>query len=121
MQVREFPDELYDELKEYAASQHRSMAQQVIVAVEQMLACDEERRRASRARARRARCVMRRRRLRQRWTPKPSEPPAPNAARSCSGRRKKSALIFPRICPVPLRCCGRCATSVTLRSRPSLR
>ncbi|WP_449316228.1 ribbon-helix-helix domain-containing protein, partial [Rubneribacter sp.] len=41
LQVREFPDELYDELKEYAASQHRSMAQQVIVAVEQMLACDE--------------------------------------------------------------------------------
>lgn len=41
LQVREFPDELYDELKEYAASQHRSMAQQVIVAVEQMLACDK--------------------------------------------------------------------------------
>lgn len=41
LQVREFPDELYDELKEYAASQHRSMAQQVIVAVERMLACDK--------------------------------------------------------------------------------
>ena len=38
LQVRDFPDDLYDQLKAYAASQHRSMAQQVIVAVEQMLA-----------------------------------------------------------------------------------
>lgn len=38
LQVRDFPDDLYEQLKAYAASQHRSMAQQVIVAVEQMLA-----------------------------------------------------------------------------------
>lgn len=37
LQVREFPDELYEQLKEYAASQHRSIAQQTIVAVERML------------------------------------------------------------------------------------
>lgn len=38
LQVRDFPDELYEQLKTYAASQHRSVAQQTIVAVEQMLA-----------------------------------------------------------------------------------
>lgn len=38
LQVRDFPDELYEQLKAYAASQHRSVAQQTIVAVEQMLA-----------------------------------------------------------------------------------
>ena len=38
LQVREFPDDLYEQLKAYAASQHRSIAQQTIVAVEQMLA-----------------------------------------------------------------------------------
>ena len=37
LQVRDFPDDLYEQLKEYAASQHRSIAQQTIVAVEQML------------------------------------------------------------------------------------
>lgn len=37
LQVRDFPDELYEQLKAYAASQHRSVAQQTIVAVEQML------------------------------------------------------------------------------------
>lgn len=37
LQVRDFPDDLYEQLKTYAASQHRSMAQQTIVAVEQML------------------------------------------------------------------------------------
>ena len=37
LQVREFPDDLYEQLKQYAASQHRSMAQQTIVAVEQMI------------------------------------------------------------------------------------
>ncbi|RDB61513.1 argininosuccinate lyase [Gordonibacter sp. 28C] len=37
LQVREFPDDLYEQLKAYAASQHRSIAQQTIVAVEQML------------------------------------------------------------------------------------
>ncbi len=37
LQVRDFPDDLYEELKVYAASQHRSIAQQTIVAVEQML------------------------------------------------------------------------------------
>ena len=38
LQVRDFPDDLYEQLKTYAASQHRSVAQQTIVAVEQMLA-----------------------------------------------------------------------------------
>lgn len=38
LQVRDFPDDLYEQLKEYAARQHRSIAQQTIVAVEQMLA-----------------------------------------------------------------------------------
>lgn len=38
LQVRDFPDDLYEQLKDYAASQHRSIAQQTIVAVEQMLA-----------------------------------------------------------------------------------
>lgn len=38
LQVRDFPDDLYEDLKRYAASQHRSVAQQTIVAVEQMLA-----------------------------------------------------------------------------------
>ena len=37
LQVRDFPDELYEQLKAYAANQHRSVAQQTIVAVEQML------------------------------------------------------------------------------------
>ena len=37
LQVRDFPDDLYEQLKAYAASQHRSIAQQTIVAVEQML------------------------------------------------------------------------------------
>lgn len=41
LQVRDFPDELYERLKAYAASQHRSVAQQTIVAVEQMLAHPE--------------------------------------------------------------------------------
>lgn len=41
LQVRDFPDELYEQLKAYAASQHRSVAQQTIVAVEQMLAHPE--------------------------------------------------------------------------------
>lgn len=41
LQVRDFPDELYEELKTYAASQHRSIAQQTIVAVEQMLASNK--------------------------------------------------------------------------------
>ena len=37
LQVRDFPDDLYEQLKASAASQHRSIAQQTIVAVEQML------------------------------------------------------------------------------------
>ncbi len=37
LQVRDFPDDLYEQLKAYAASQHRSVAQQTVVAVEQML------------------------------------------------------------------------------------
>ena len=30
LQVRDFPDDLYEQLKAYAASQHRSIAQQTI-------------------------------------------------------------------------------------------
>ena len=41
LQVRDFPDDLYEQLKEYAASQHRSIAQQTVVAVEQMLTTAE--------------------------------------------------------------------------------
>lgn len=37
LQVRDFPATLYDELKEYAARNHRSIAQQTIIAVEEML------------------------------------------------------------------------------------
>lgn len=40
LQVRDFPEELYERLKECAASQHRSVAQQTIVAVERMLAAN---------------------------------------------------------------------------------
>lgn len=38
LQVRDFPATLYDQLKEYAARNHRSIAQQTIIAVEEMLA-----------------------------------------------------------------------------------
>lgn len=41
LQVRDFPATLYDELKEYAARNHRSIAQQTIIAVEEMLATVE--------------------------------------------------------------------------------
>ena len=37
LQVRDFPEELYEQLREYAAANHRSMAQQTIIAVEQMI------------------------------------------------------------------------------------
>lgn len=37
LQVRDFPDELYAQLKECADREHRSIAQQTIVAVEEML------------------------------------------------------------------------------------
>lgn len=37
LQVRDFPEDLYEELRVYAAERHRSMAQQTIVAVEQMM------------------------------------------------------------------------------------
>lgn len=37
LQVRDFPDELYVQLKECADNEHRSIAQQTIVAVEEML------------------------------------------------------------------------------------
>lgn len=37
LQVRDFPDELYAQLKECADNEHRSIAQQTIVAVEEML------------------------------------------------------------------------------------
>lgn len=41
LQVREFPEGLYAKLKDLAALQHRSVAQQTIVAVEQMVdACE---------------------------------------------------------------------------------
>ncbi len=42
LQVRDFPDELYERLKEYAELNHRSIAQQTIVAVEQMIATDNK-------------------------------------------------------------------------------
>lgn len=41
LQVRDFPATLYDELKECAARNHRSVAQQTIIAVEEMLAAAE--------------------------------------------------------------------------------
>lgn len=37
LQVRDFPEELYEELRVYAAKNHRSMAQQTIAAVEQQI------------------------------------------------------------------------------------
>lgn len=37
LQVRDFPAPLYEELRSFADANHRSMAQQVIVAVEDML------------------------------------------------------------------------------------
>lgn len=37
LQVREFPENLYEELRAYAADHHRSMAQQTIAAVEQVV------------------------------------------------------------------------------------
>lgn len=37
LQVREFPDELYEELRAYAALHHRSMAQQTVAAVDQLI------------------------------------------------------------------------------------
>ena len=37
LQVRDFPIELYEELREFAEQNHRSMSQQVVVAVEQMI------------------------------------------------------------------------------------
>lgn len=37
LQVRDFPEDTYQRLKAYAASQHRSIAQQTIVAVNRML------------------------------------------------------------------------------------
>ena len=44
LQVRDFPDELYAELKACAEREHRSVAQQMIVAAEEMLARREEER-----------------------------------------------------------------------------
>lgn len=37
LQVRDFPSPLYEDLREYAAANHRSMAQQTIEAVHQMI------------------------------------------------------------------------------------
>lgn len=37
LQVRDFPADLYEDLKRFAAREHRSMAQQTIKAVEDML------------------------------------------------------------------------------------
>lgn len=37
LQVRDFPEELYRELKDYSALNHRSMAQQTVFAVDQMI------------------------------------------------------------------------------------
>ena len=45
LQVRDFPDDLYARLKEYAAKSHRSIAQQTIALVEAQL--DQEERQAA--------------------------------------------------------------------------
>lgn len=37
LQVRDFPEELYQELKDYSALNHRSMAQQTVFAIDQMI------------------------------------------------------------------------------------
>ena len=37
LQVREFPEELYEELRIFAAAHYRNMAQQTVAAVEQMI------------------------------------------------------------------------------------
>lgn len=37
LQVRDFPQELYQELKDFSALNHRSMAQQTIFAVDAMI------------------------------------------------------------------------------------
>lgn len=37
LQVRDFPQELYEELRSYSAAHHRSMAQQTVAAVDAML------------------------------------------------------------------------------------
>ncbi len=42
LQVRDFPQELYEELRSYAAAHHRSMAQQPFAAVEAMIHGPEE-------------------------------------------------------------------------------
>ena len=78
LQVRDFPDDLYEQLKTYAASQHRSVAQQTIVAVEQMLAHQDASHfwDASGSTAPYARDPST-------STPKPSEPPASRSARRC--------------------------------------
>ena len=51
VQVKDFPADLYDQLKSYAELNHRSMAQQLIVAAEQMLANTAVDSQASRKRA----------------------------------------------------------------------
>lgn len=43
LQVRDFPAELYEELRAYASANHRSMAQQTIAAVAQMIHGGNER------------------------------------------------------------------------------
>ena len=42
LQVRDFPEDLYEELRAYAQRQHRSIAQQTIVAVQDYLAEKEK-------------------------------------------------------------------------------
>lgn len=46
LQVRDFPEDIYEKLRICAQRNHRSMAQQTIVAVEQMLQQEEQGRRA---------------------------------------------------------------------------
>ena len=94
LQVRDFPDELYEQLKAYAASQHRSVAQQTIVAVEQMLEAADAQHYgdAGSCTAPCARSPI--------STPRKSEPPASRSARSCSrglrNCRSSSCLkVFP--------------------------
>ncbi|WP_165248968.1 hypothetical protein [Adlercreutzia sp. ZJ141] len=45
LQVREFPEDLYGELRVFAARNHRSIAQQVVASVEQVIhECDQAQR-----------------------------------------------------------------------------
>ena len=82
LQVRDFPDDLYEQLKAYAASQHRSIAQQTIVAVEQMLEAADAQHYWD---GHDLHCLERR----PRYFDFDTEPRASRSARSCSRRSTK--------------------------------